>query len=137
MSTGRNFIAHQVRPMKARQLKTQYLRMLPHNQAHPLLLSPGHSTHHLVAYYGVSQVVMAVRLVRDCCIRQYHQFIVPELHGLDALMDDKSTTITYIVCPKVEPWGAGRPEPQRRRRCVDLVSAMTDRVSEADMHYGT
>ena len=93
------------------------------------LYSPVRSAHHLRLHYILSQAVVAVRLVRNLCLRQYHQFVVPNMHGPDGLGEAKVPPIRDIVHSEVEPWGVGRPAPRRRQRRVDSVSVMEYRVS--------
>ena len=78
---------------------------------------------------------MVIRLVQNIRIRQKHQVVVPKLHDLDGLGEDKSTDVPDIVRSKVETWGAGRPALWRWRHHVGLVSSMVEMVSGLDRNY--
>ena len=80
------------------------------------LRSSEHTAHILVSHNVIPQAVMTVFLFRDVCFFQKHQIVV--------------------VHSEVGSWGLGLPAPQWQWRHVELVSAMADRVIEADWYYG-
>ena len=58
------------------------------------------------------------------------------MHGPDRLRQAKAVDVLDVACSKVEPWGAVWPALRRRRRCMEAVSDMAERASEADRHCG-
>ena len=110
--------------MEARQLNTASVLPLPHKQAHPPLRSPGRSAYRLGSHDVVTQVVMAVCLVWNLCLRHQHQVVVTKMHGPGGLGEAEVSAVPDVVCSEVNPWGAGQPAPQRLWHRMESVAAM-------------
>ena len=92
--------------------------------------SPGHGECCLGTEDFITPAVATVYRLRDLCLHQEHEVVVPFLDGTNIQREDKATSVPKVIRPQVDSHGAGRLVLQYQNFQVEAVTDMPYQSSE-------
>ena len=99
LAVGDDLAAHHVRPVEARRLDAPSLWSVLEDQACSPLCSASFRHDRWQLHHVVTQPAVAIGLVSDFGLRQYHQVEAADLYRPNGLLNLEPRSIAYIEVP--------------------------------------
>ena len=129
-AAGNNLTDHQIWFMEARRLDAPSLWSVLEDQACSPLCSASFRHDRWQLHHVVTQPAVAIGLVSDFGLRQYHQVEADGIYFPDGLCEPRSPDVADVEGPEGYSPGARIPSMRWRWCQVEEVSAMDDRSGE-------